>query len=157
MLGHFDQAEALLAESLEILDGLGDMHEAAVQRQNLANLLAVAGRIDEASELARGLVDTVLRLGSPSLTMAFANTYMNILIRLGEPVRAAHLFGAEEAMHDRLSMANPYQDEELQEALSLVAGAMSRQEWEQHRQLGRGERVEDLLADLAEVEPLPPM
>ena len=93
-----------------ILDGLGDLHEAAVQRQNLANLLAVAGRVEEAGELARGLVDTVLELRSPTLTMAFANTYMNILIR-GRPGSCGRLFGAEEAMRERLATPNPYQDE----------------------------------------------
>ena len=147
-LGHFDRAEALLAESLVILDGLGDMHEAAVQRQNLANLLAMSGRIEEADELSRGLVTTILRLRSPSLTMAFSNTYMNILIRLGDPVHAAQLFGAEEAMHERLAMPNPYQDEELEEALVLVAGVMSPEDWDRHRNAGRAKRVEDLLAEL---------
>ena len=145
---------SVLVESLEILDDLGDLHEAAVQRQNLANLLAAAGRIEEASDLARGLVETVLRLRSPSLTMAFANTYMNILIRLGDPVRAARLSGAEEAMHDRLAMVNPYQAEELDEALALVAGVMSAEDWNHHRQIGRGRLVEDLLAELADTEPL---
>ena len=152
-LGHFDRAEALLLESLVILDGLGDMHEAAVQRQNLANLLAMAGRIEEANELARGLVATILRLRSPSLTMAFSNTYMNILIRLGDPVHAAQLFGAEEAMHERLAMPNPYQDEELEEALALVSGVMSPEAWDRHRNAGRGKRVEDLLAEVGRGEP----
>jgi tetratricopeptide (TPR) repeat protein len=147
-LGHFDRAEELMRESLRIFDGLGDVHEAAIQRQNLANLLALAGRVEEASELARGLIDTVLGLRSPNLTMAFANTYMNILIRLGDPTTAAQLFGAEEDMHERLAMPNPYQDEELEEALALVAGAMSAEDWEYHRRLGRGKRVEDLLAQL---------
>ena len=39
-LGHLDRAEALIRESLAILDALGDVHEAAVQGQNLAYLLA---------------------------------------------------------------------------------------------------------------------
>ena len=99
-LGRFDRAETLIGESLGILDGLGDVHEAVTQRQNLANLLVVAGRVEEAGLLARGLVDPVLELRNPNLTMAFSNTYMNILIRLGDPVRAAQLFGAEEEMHD---------------------------------------------------------
>ncbi len=148
-LGHLDRARELLEQSLAILDGLGDPHEAAVQRQNLANLLAMSGRVDEAGDLARGLVDRVLELRNPNLTMAFANTFMNILIRLGDPVRAARLFGAEEAMHARLELPNPYQDEELAEALDLVADVMSPEEWDRHRRTGNGERVEDLLAELA--------
>ena len=153
--GNLDRAEAFIGESLGILDGLGDVHEAAVQRQNLANLLALAGRVEEAGELARGLIETVLRLRNPNLTMAFANTYMNILIQLGDPVRAAQLFGAEEDMHERLALPNPYQEEELEDALALVAGVMSAEDWNHHRQVGRGKRVEDLLAQLGGTDPSP--
>ena len=154
-LGHFDRAETLMKESLTVLEDIGDVHEAAVQGQNLAYLLVVAGRVEEASELARGLVDTVVTLGSPSLTMAFANTAMNILIRQGNPVPAAHLFGAEEAMRERLEMPNPYLNEELEEALELVSGLMSREDWEIHRRSGRVERVEDLLAQFPGAGPTP--
>ena len=144
-LGRLDRAEALMRESLAILDDLGDVNETAVQGQNLAYLLAVTDRLDQASALARGLVGTVVALGNPSLTMAFANTVMNILIRYGDPAGAAHLFGAEEAMGDRLEMPNPYRDEELAEALELISGVMSVEDWETHRRRGRSERVEDLL------------
>jgi predicted ATPase/class 3 adenylate cyclase len=147
-LGRFDRAEELLRESLAITEAMGDTHEAAVQGQNLAYLLTLAGRVDEAGELARGLVPTVVALGSPTLTMAFSNTIMNILLRQGDPAGAARLFGAEEAMGERLAMPNPYLDEELEEALALVGDAMSRAEWEDHRRAGRGERVEDLLRRL---------
>ncbi len=145
-LGRLDRAEALMRESLAIYDDIGDVHDAAVQGQNLAYLLALANRLAEASELAAGLVGTVVSLGSPSLTMAFANTVMNILLRHGDPAGAAHLFGAEEAMGDRLEMPNPHRDEELAEALDLIGGVMSAEDWETHRRQGRLERVEDLLA-----------
>ncbi|WP_433157394.1 ATP-binding protein [Kribbella sp. CA-247076] len=144
-LGRLDRAEALMRESRAILDGLGDVHEAAVQGQNLAYLLATTDRLDEATSLAGGLVGTVVALGNPSLTMAFANTVMNILLRDGDPVGAAHLFGAEEAMGDRLGMSNPFRDEELAEALDLIDGVLAVEDWETHRQQGRLERVEDLL------------
>jgi hypothetical protein len=154
-LGHFDRAETLMKESLTVLEDIGDVHEAAVQGQNLAYLLVVAGRVEEASELAHSLVDTVVTLVSPSLTMAFANTAMNILIRQGNPVPAAHLFGAEEAMRERLEMPNPYLNEELEEALELVSGLMSREDWESHRRSGREARVEDLLAQFPDGGPTP--
>jgi tetratricopeptide (TPR) repeat protein len=147
-LGNFDRAEELMQQSLQIFFGVGDEHEAAVQRQNLANLLALSGRAQEAGDMARELIDTVLELRSPNLTMAFANTYMNILIRLGDPARAAELFGAEEGMRERLAMPNPYRDEELEEALALVAGAISVEDWDRHRRIGQGTPVEDLLAQL---------
>jgi hypothetical protein len=123
--------------------------EATAQGQNLANLLATAGRVDEAHELAKSLVDPVLRLRTPSLTMAFANTYMNVLIRLGEPVPAAHLRGAEEAMRERLGTPNPHADEELLEIRGLVNEMISVDDWDQHSRLGRDELVEDLLAKLS--------
>ena len=145
-LGCLDEAEVLMKESLSILEEMGDAHEVAVQGQNLAYLLVLAERVDEASELARDLVGTVLSLGSPGLTMAFSNTTMNILLRQGDPIGAARLFGAEEAMGERLEMPNPYLEEELHEALELVRGVISRDEWEHHREAGKRERVEDLLA-----------
>ncbi|ONI75801.1 hypothetical protein BWI15_08265 [Kribbella sp. ALI-6-A] len=148
-LGHHDRAEALLRESLAVLERIGDAHETAVQGQNLAYLLAVAGRIDEASILGRDLIPTVLGLGSPSLTMAFANTMMTILARQGDAGIAGRLFGAEEAMGERLGVVNPYLAEELQEVLTLVADMMSPEEWQANRRRGRSERVEDLLAGLA--------
>ncbi|WP_170284706.1 ATP-binding protein [Kribbella amoyensis] len=144
-LGHLDRAESLMRESLALLEELGDVHEAAVQGQNLAYLLIVAGRLPEAEAEARALVDTVVALGSPSLTMAFANTTMNLLLRNGDLVGAAHLFGAEEAMRDRLEMPNPYLEEELTEALAALDGAMTPETWQTHRQAGRAYRVEDLL------------
>jgi hypothetical protein len=138
----------LTLKSLNILQDLGDVHEAAIQGQNLANLYALMGRTQEAKRRAESLVATVLQLRNPNLTAAFANTYLNILIRLDDPVRAAHLFGAEEAMRERNAMPNPHQAEELQEIWSLVAGRISSEAWERHCQLGRGEALEDLLAQL---------
>ena len=90
----------------------------------------------------------MLELHSPNLTIAFADTYKNILIRLGEPVWAAHLLGAEEAMRERTATPNPFQQEELQETWDLVRDQISAEDWEQHRRLGRNETVEDLLAKL---------
>ena len=155
-LGHLGDAEVLIRESLDVLDRLGDVHEATIQRQNLANLLAVSGRVEEADRLARGLVDTVLRLHNPNLTMAFANTVMNVLVRSGDPRRAALLFGAEEAMHERLGIPNPYQDEEREEALEVLDGAMSGEEWDEHRSVGRQRPVEELLAELGAVPDVSP-
>jgi predicted ATPase/class 3 adenylate cyclase len=147
-LGNFDRAEQLLREALRITETLGDAHEVAVQGQNLAYLLTLAGQLDEAGALAQELVPTVVALGSPSLTMAFSNTAMNLLLRRGDPVGAAELFGAEEAMGERLEIPNPYLQEELAEALELVGDSLPRADWERHRQEGRAARVEDLLERL---------
>jgi tetratricopeptide (TPR) repeat protein len=148
-LGHLERAEELLRESLSISESLGDALEITIHGQNLAYLLALDGRVDESAELARNLAPTVVALGSPSLTMAFSNTAMNILLRRGDPAGAAELFGAEEAMGERLEILNPYAEEELAEALELVGDTLSREAWEWHRQAGRTERVEDLLLRLA--------
>ncbi|MGO4596761.1 tetratricopeptide repeat protein [Terrabacter sp. 2RAF25] len=147
-LGHFARAEELTKEALEIVTAEGDVHEAAVQGQNLANLLAADGRPDEAWRLAGSLADQIVRLRSPNLTMAFANTCMNILIGLGDPVPAAHLLGAEEAMRDRLSLANPYQEEERAEAWAAVEGRISAEDWAREIGVGRESSVEDLLVGL---------
>ncbi|TQJ11310.1 ATP-binding protein [Kribbella jejuensis] len=144
-LGNFGPAEELLREALTRTEELGDVHEIAAQGQNLAYLLILAGRLSEAADLVLELRPTVLALGSPGLTMAFSNTAMNLLLRRGDPVGAARLFGAEEAMGERLQIPNPYLAEELAEALELVGDTLSRADWEGYRQAGRAERVEDLL------------
>jgi tetratricopeptide (TPR) repeat protein len=148
-LGNYERAEELTHEALAIVRAAGDLHEATVQGQNLANLLAVAGRADEANQVAQSLIGSVLELRSPNLTMAFANTYMNILIRLGDPMRAAHLLGAEEAMRHRLSLPNPHQEQEHAAAWSAVKGLISAEDWELQIQVGRETPVEDLLAGLS--------
>jgi predicted ATPase/class 3 adenylate cyclase len=148
LLGNFDRAEALTQEALEILHVLGDMHEAAVQGQNLANLLAITGRVDEADRLVVELVETVLKLRSPNLTLAFANTYMNVLLRRDEPGQAALLMGAEEAMRERLRMPNPNEQEELDEAWDLARGHIASEDWETQRRRGHGMALEELLTEL---------
>jgi predicted ATPase len=148
LLGHVDHAEALTLEALSILRELGNDHEATAQAQNLASLYASTGRADEARRLADDLVESVLKLRSPNLTMAFADTYRNILARLHEPASAARLLGAEEAMRERNATPNPYQEEELEELWNLVRDQISPAEWERHRRLGRGETVEVLLTRL---------
>ncbi|CAN7270182.1 tetratricopeptide repeat protein [Terrabacter sp. LjRoot27] len=149
-LGHYARAEELTHEALEIVTAAGDVHEAAVQGQNLANLLAASGRAEEASRRARSLIDRIVRLRSPNLTMAFANTYMNILIRLGDPVGAARLIGAEEAMRERLSLPNPYQEEERAEAWAAVERLISAEDWAAEIRTGRCTSVEDLLLALGD-------
>ena len=152
LLGNFDRAEALTQEALEILQALGDMHEAAVQGQNLANLLAITGRVEEAYRRVADLVETVLKLRSPNLTLAFANTFMNVLLRRDEPVQAALLLGAEEAMRERLRMPNSNQQEELDEAWDLARGHIPLQDWEAQRRRGHGMDLEELLTDLTNGE-----
>jgi predicted ATPase/class 3 adenylate cyclase len=148
MSGDFTRAEELLKESLAIFEDLGDSHEATIQAQNLANLLVTSGRTDEAHQLAASLVAAVVALRNPNLTMAFSNTFMNILIQLGRPVPAAHLFGAEQAMRERLELPNPYEREELEEAWAAVEKLMPVDDWEQERLLGQRESLEDLLLHL---------
>ncbi len=147
-LGNVERAEALTLEALSILRDLGDKHEATVQGQNLASLYVTAGRIDEAHRLAVDLIDAVLELRSPNLTIAFADTYRNILVRRGDPVSAAHLLGAEEAMRERTGTPNPLEHEELEETWALVQDTISADDWQHHRELGRQETVEDLLSGL---------
>ena len=147
-LGNVERAEALTLEALSILRDLGDKHEATVQGQNLASLYVTAGRIDEAQLLAADLVDAVLELRSPNLTVAFVDTYRNILVRRGDPVSAAHLLGAEEAMRERIGTPNPYLHDELEETWALVRDTISVDDWQHHRELGRHETVEELLSGL---------
>jgi tetratricopeptide (TPR) repeat protein len=146
-LEHYERAEALTRESLRIVEELGDVHEIAVQGQNLAYLLALSGRVHEAKLQAEALVDPVLQLRSPILTIAFAHTYMDVLLRTGDLERGAMLYGAEASMRERLAMPNPHGEEELQDILALVGESVSADDWEELSRAGRGRTVEGLLSD----------
>jgi predicted ATPase/class 3 adenylate cyclase len=148
-LENYERAEALTREALGIVEDLGDVHEVAVQGQNLAYLLALSGRVDEAKLLAESLVESVLRLRSPILTIAFAHTYMDVLLRTGDLIPAAQLFGAEASMRERLAMPNPHEEEELQDILALVGESVSADDWDELSREGRGRTVEGLLSGLA--------
>jgi predicted ATPase/class 3 adenylate cyclase len=154
-LEHYEQAETLTREALRIVEELGDVHEVAVQGQNLAYLLALSGHVDEARVQAESLVDPVLRLRSPILTIAFAHTYMDVLLRTGELERAAMLYGAEESMRERLAMPNPHAEQELQEILDLLGGSVSAADWGRLSRAGRSHPVEAVLRDLAQPRPQP--
>jgi hypothetical protein len=73
---------------------------------------------------------------------------MNILLERGELVPAAHLFGAEQGMRQRLGMPNPFEDEELEEARGAVGRQMPVEQWDHERRLGQRESLEDLLLRL---------
>ena len=51
-------------------------------------------------------------------------------------------------MRERIATPNPYEQEELQEIRDLTKDLISLEEWERHRELGRDQTVEALLADL---------
>ena len=86
--------------------------------------------------------------GSTVLLGRLGARYLEALDAHRAILRAAQLFGAEEAMHERLGIPNPYQDEEREEALDLLDGAMSGEEWDEQRGVGRQRPLEDLLAEL---------
>jgi predicted ATPase/class 3 adenylate cyclase len=155
-LENYERAEALTREALGIVEEIGDVHEIAVQGQNLAYLLALSGRVDEAKLQAESLVDPVLQLRSPIVTIAFAHTYMDVLLRIGDLVRAAELFGAEASMRERLAMPNPHAEEELQDILALVGESVSADDWDALSRAGRGRTVEGLLSGLGQSSSSPP-
>jgi tetratricopeptide (TPR) repeat protein len=143
-------AEELLRASLTIYEELSDVWAATVGRQNLAYLLALTGREEEAHQLVREMVEDLLTLQDPDLTLSFADTYMEILLRRGEPVPAARLSGAIEAMRERNAMATPWHhEEERHEVLAMAKTLISAEDWDRHYELGRGETLENLLRQLS--------
>jgi hypothetical protein len=84
------------------------------------------------------------------VTIAFAHTYMDVLLRTGDLVQAAQLFGAEASMRERLAMPNPHAEEELQDILALVGESVSADDWDELSRAGRGRTVEGLLSGLGQ-------
>jgi tetratricopeptide (TPR) repeat protein len=147
---HYDRSEQLWKEALSIGQRLGNVHYVADINVNMASLLDRTGRVTEAHEMVRGLVADVLPLQDPGLTTDLADVYVDILVRLGEPERAAQLFGAALATRERDQIPHvAYQEDEIARTVAAGQELISADGWDHHCQLGRLESLEDLLTRIS--------
>lgn len=146
-LGHYARAEALARQAVAIYDHLGNRLEAVAEAQFIAYTRAMSGRVDEAKLQADGLISSVLTLGDPRLTIGFAETYGDILVRMGEVETGAFLFGAAQSMREKSGL--PFlNDFELRQTLAAVEENSSLETWHRNLSLGRDGHVERILQRL---------
>jgi hypothetical protein len=147
---HYHLAEQASREGLAISEQLH--HELGIGQhgRGLAHVLARMGRVEEAHQHAKAFAERILELRDPSLSIEFAATWVDILVRLGQPVNAARLLGAVEAKRERNGIAQLW-PHELPETLALARELISAEQWEHHYQMGRGQSVEELLTQISTV------
>jgi predicted ATPase/class 3 adenylate cyclase len=145
---HYRLAEDATREGLAISEQLH--HELGIGQhgRGLAHVLARMGRVEEAHQHARDFTERILELRDPSLTIEFAATWVDILVRLGQPVKGAQLLGAAEAKRKRNAIPQLW-PHELPETLALASSLISAEEWKSCYQMGRGQSVEELLIQLS--------
>jgi hypothetical protein len=117
---------------------------------NVVSLLDRTGRVTEAHQQVRGLVADVLPLQDPGLTTDLADVYVDILVRLGDPVEGARLFGAALATRERDQIPHvAHQEGEIAQTITAAQRLISPDEWDHHCELGRAEDLEDLLTRIS--------
>ena len=103
----------------------------------------------EALAQVHGLVDGVLALDDPELTINLAEAYAAILAQTTAAEPAARLLGSAEARREAVGIPrNTQQDSDLQRYLSNARQALPADAWQRHYQRGHAQPVEAALRDV---------
>ena len=146
---NFGRAEELLTETLTIEREIGDVWGVTLDEQNRVWLLLAMGRTDEAFAQVRGLVDDVLALDDPELTINLAEAYAVTLAQTTTAELAARLLGSAEARREAVGIPrNAQQDSDLRGYLRSAPQTLAADAWQAHYGRGRGQPVESVLRDV---------
>ena len=137
-LGDIEAARAGFKESSEIAKMMGNKRIVYSSQSELAHVLRAQGELDEPQEIYRDLLPKWRDLGHRSAVAHELECIAYILTRREEPVRAAMLLGAAEALREVIDsvMTKMEQVEYAKEIESLQAG-MDEAEFEQAWKNGR--------------------
>ncbi len=94
--GDWDGAVARWRLSLDIARRIGDVSNVAVNEMNIGELLSYQGQVDEARELLRGAISTLVALGTP-LPAAYGACFLGVAETLAGDWAAADEAFAESA------------------------------------------------------------
>lgn len=154
---NFTRAEQLLRETLAIERDLGDVWGVTLDEHNMAWLLLAMGRIAEAHAHVEGLIDDVLQVDDPELTINLAEVYAAVLAELVDADRAALLLGAAEARREATGIPrNTQQESELQASLAKARSACAASEWQRLYDHGGQQALEDVLGAVRAARPSEP-
>jgi len=125
--GDWPRATAALEEALELFRMERDVWNIAIATHSLAELARRSGRSRQAVSEYLEAVEMGLKFDSPQLIAECVEGLAAVAGQRGDPVRAAHLAGAADAMRERAgaSVAYPQEHERL---VSALRAAMSQQE-----------------------------
>ena len=145
--GRFDRATEVLREALALDTEHGDLWGMAVDRHSLALISLRAGRPAEARDLLCGIFDYVVSSGNTALLVDTLEVAAPIVGDLGDPLRAARLAGAANAIRQESGMLITESEAAMvEEFLAPVRAAVSSQEWDAGLAAGRALSQQEALA-----------
>jgi predicted ATPase/class 3 adenylate cyclase len=145
--GRLDRAIELLQEALTVDQRQGDLFGVAVDQQSLALASLRAGRPREASDQVSAMVSYVASSGNTSLLVNVLELAAAISAALGDPLRAARLAGAAEAIRQESGMlVSAREAAMLEEHLAPARAAVAPQEWQAELAAGRALSQPEALA-----------
>jgi tetratricopeptide (TPR) repeat protein len=153
--GRFDRATEALREALTLDLEQGDPFGVAVDRLSLALVGLHAGRPREARDTLAGLFDYIASSGNTSMLVNSLELAAAIAVGLDDPLRAARMAGAAEAIRQESGMViTPQEAAMLEEHLAPARATMTPQEWHGELAAGRALSREEGLALLESLDTL---
>jgi predicted ATPase/class 3 adenylate cyclase len=132
-------------EALGLDEALGDTWGVAADRINLVGALVHDGRAEEARRDLSGVARETVALGDVELTVNVLELFAMIFAELADPVRAARLLGAAEAMRRRAELPIAAADAALlQRSIGRVRSAAG-ENWERDAETGAGYTLDTAL------------
>jgi predicted ATPase/class 3 adenylate cyclase/Tfp pilus assembly protein PilF len=136
--GHFGRATQALQQALALDSEQGDLFGVALDQQSLALVSLRAGRPGEARDLLSGTFDYLASSGNTSFLANILELSAAITAELGDPLRAARLAGAAEAVRQQSGM--PRTDLEaarMERYLAPARASVTSQAWAAELAAGR--------------------
>jgi predicted ATPase/class 3 adenylate cyclase len=153
--GRFDRAAEALREALTLDLEQGDPFGVAVDRLSLALVGLHAGRPREARDTLADLFDYIASSRNTSMLVNSLELAAAIAVGLGDPLRAARMAGAAEAIRQEAGMViTPQEAALLEEHLAPARATMTPQEWHGELAAGRALSREEGLALLESLDTL---
>jgi predicted ATPase/class 3 adenylate cyclase len=136
--GDFDRAIQALQEALTLDSEQGDLLGAALDRQSLALVSLRAGRPGEARDLLSGTFDYLASSGNTAFIAHILELSAAITAELGDPLRAARLAGAAEAIRQQSGLPRTgLEAARIEEQLGPARAAVTTQAWAAELAAGR--------------------
>jgi tetratricopeptide (TPR) repeat protein len=156
--GDTETADALASESLAVAREAGDLEQITHITQQIGLIRILQGRLSDAFELEREVVQLADRLQSKTTFRRCCEDLALLLARQGNLERAAQLLGKVQALREELGRAgiaelSPQDDPLVTSTVARVQGGLSEEAWLKAQNVGRAADLLELLeAALREAE-----
>jgi tetratricopeptide (TPR) repeat protein len=138
LAGDLDRASEALREAIKLDQEQGDLLGLVLDKHALTMVSLRAGRTREARDLLSSTLDFVVSAGNSDILSTTLELAACTVAELGEPLRAARLAGAAEAVRQLAGMPIAEQDVALLERfLGPARATMTRDEWDAQYRAGR--------------------